>query len=106
MADINTREQVNSIVMQYATSLKEFINLHSLYLYGSYANGNFNKDSDIDIAVVADGFTGDVVEDTFMLMKIRRNIDKRIEPHPFSIHEFNEENPIAREIISTGVKIL
>ena len=106
MVDINTREQVTSIVMQYATSLKKFINLHSLYLYGSYASGNFNIDSDIDIAVVADGFTGDVVEDTFMLMKIRRGIDKRIEPHPFSIHEFTEDNPIAREIISTGVKII
>ncbi|WP_206811104.1 nucleotidyltransferase domain-containing protein [Paradesulfitobacterium ferrireducens] len=106
MVNFDTREQVNSIVMKYASSLKEHINLHSIYLYGSYANGNYNKDSDIDIAVVADGFTGDIVEDTFMLMKIRRKIDKRIEPHPFSIHEFTEDNPIVKEIINTGVKVI
>ena len=106
MVDFDTREQVNSIVMEYASNLKNHINLHSLYLYGSYAKGNYNIDSDIDIAVIADGFTGDIVEDTYMLMKLRRKIDKRIEPHPFSVHEFTEDNPIVKEIISTGIKVI
>ena len=32
MVDISTREQVNSIVMQYATSLKEFI-IFTVYIF-------------------------------------------------------------------------
>ena len=40
---------------------------------------------------MADGFSGDLVEDTFKLMKIRRNVDKRIEPHPFCVEDFNDD---------------
>lgn len=63
-------------------------------------------DSDIDIAVVADGFSGDLVEDTFKLMKIRRSVDKRIEPHPFLTEEFNENDPMAKEVMDTGIRII
>lgn len=77
MADDNVKNQINDIALQYAGLLKEHIGLHSLYVYGSYASGTFTDDS--DIAVVADGFSGDLVEDTFKLMKIRRNMDNRIE---------------------------
>jgi predicted nucleotidyltransferase len=92
--------------LEYAGILKEHIQLHSLYVYGSYASGKFTADSDIDIAVVADGLSGDLVEDTFKLMKIRRTVDNRIEPHPFSIEEFNEDDPMAKEVIRTGIRIV
>jgi hypothetical protein len=39
-------------------------------------------------------------------MKIARDIDIDIEPHPFLIDEFNEDNPIAAEILRTGERIL
>jgi hypothetical protein len=60
-------------------------------VYGSYVRGPFTDDSDIDIAVVVDGFSGDLVEDTIKLMKIRRNVDNRIEPHPFSVDELRQQ---------------
>jgi uncharacterized protein len=106
MADVNVRSQVNQIALQFAICLQESMKLHSLYIYGSYAKGHFTEDSDIDIAVVADGFSGDLVDDTFMLMKIRRKVDNRIEPHPFSLNEFNENDPVAREIIRTGIRVV
>lgn len=106
MADFNTREQINDLALQFAGCLEEHLKLHRLYIFGSYSNGNYHADSDIDIAVVADGFTGDKVEDTFLLMRIRRNIDKRIEPHPFSVEEFTKDNPMAKEILLTGIRII
>jgi predicted nucleotidyltransferase len=106
MADFSPEKQINEIALRYACLLKEHIGLHSLYVYGSYASGKFTADSDIDIAVVADGFSGDLVEDIFKLMKIRRNVDNRIEPHPFSIEEFNEDDPMAKEVIRTGIRIV
>jgi predicted nucleotidyltransferase len=106
MANFSPEKQINEIALQYAGLLKEHIGLHSLYVYGSYASGKFTADSDIDIAVVADGFSGDLVEDRFKLMKLRRNVDNRIEPHPFSIEEFNEEDPMAKEVIRTGIRIV
>jgi hypothetical protein len=39
------------------------------------------------------------------LMRLRRNIDSRIEPHPFRESEFDISNPIASEIIKYGQEI-
>jgi uncharacterized protein len=106
MADINIGEQVKQIAIKYAEVLKKEYTIHSLYLYGSYAKGNYNSDSDIDIAIIADGLSGDIVEDTFKLMKYRRTVDNRIEPHPFLTDEFNVNNPAAREIMETGIRVI
>ena len=106
MVTRNTGEEISRIALQFAESLKDKLKLHSVYLYGSYAKGSHRESSDIDIAVVAEGFSGDLVEDIFMLMKARRTVDHRIEPRPFSVEEFNEQDPLAREVLRTGLRIL
>jgi hypothetical protein len=40
-----------------------------------------------------------------MLMKIARDIDLSIEPHPYLRNEFKKENPMAAEVIKTGIRI-
>ena len=52
-----------------------------VFLFGSLANGNFNENSDIDIAVIKDNFD-DMYwwELTKKLNRLTRNIDSRIEP--------------------------
>jgi hypothetical protein len=39
------------------------------------------------------------------LMKLRRQIDLRIEPHPIILKDFNSFNPLANEIKQTGIEI-
>ncbi|MCL4514292.1 MAG: nucleotidyltransferase domain-containing protein [Firmicutes bacterium] len=106
MADRQTQYMIREIARKYADVLRREINLLGLYVYGSYARGEQDQDSDIDIAVVADDFTGDMVEDTFRLMKLRRQVDTRIEPHPFRQSDFTEKNPMAREVMRTGIRIV
>lgn len=101
MAISDIRKEIERIAGQYAELLKKEMNIDSIYLYGSYIKGDYTEDSDIDIAVFAEEFTGDIVEDTLKLMKLRRKIDNRIDPHPFK----NHEDPFVEEIIDTGVKI-
>ena len=36
----------------------------------------------------------------------RRKIDLRIEPHPFDMDDFSENDPVAAEIMDTGIEIL
>lgn len=86
--------------------VKQEFNVDSIYLYGSYAKGTNSVDSDIDIAVIGDEFTGDPVEDTLKLMRIRRKVDIRIEPHPFKISDFEEANSYIQEILNIWIKIL
>ncbi|MBU4314096.1 MAG: nucleotidyltransferase domain-containing protein [Actinobacteria bacterium] len=93
-------------VKEYLNVLKKSnIGLKALYLFGSTNKDIFNSDSDIDIAVVVDSFGGDIVDIFSLLLKLRRNIDIRIEPHPFEVKDFNDSNPFACEIIRTGKKI-
>lgn len=75
-----------------------------VYLFGSHAKGGNHPDSDIDIAAVF-GKVTDTFELQVQLMKIRRHYDTRIEPHVFKAEEFNPSNPMASEIIKTGIEI-
>ena len=71
-----------NLAEKYAVAVKANFDYSRMILFGSYAKGNQNEDSDIDIAIILKDFTN-VVDMQFQLMKLRRNIDSRIEPHPF-----------------------
>jgi len=77
-----------------------------LYLYGSYAKGLFDKESDIDLAVFLEREDLDGFEEDAQLMKLRRKVDIRIEPHPFAKSDFDETNPYIKEIIESGERII
>jgi predicted nucleotidyltransferase len=99
------RSEAPDIARQYADYIQNEIHIIGVYLFGSHVNGNIRADSDIDIAVVSDSFTGDPVEDQSMLLLLKSNVDNRIEPHPFLPSDFTEDNPLAREIMETSIRI-
>jgi predicted nucleotidyltransferase len=75
-----------------------------IVLFGSYAKGNFNEDSDIDIAVILKDYNN-LIDTQLDLMRLRRNVDSRIEPHPFRERDFEITNPIVYEILKYGQDI-
>ena len=46
-----------------------------------------------------------MVEMQLELMRLRRKIDSRIEPHPFREVDFDISNPIVNEIVKYGQEI-
>ena len=99
------RSDASVVAQRYAEYIQNEINVLGIYLFGSHVNGNVRSDSDIDIAVVSDSFTGDPVDDQSMLLLLKSNVDNRIEPHPFLPDEFTEDNPFVREIMETSIQI-
>jgi len=93
------------IARRYADYLQRKIHVVGIYLFGSYTKGTAHADSDIDIAVVSDSFTGDPVDDLTILLILKSEVDNRIEPHPFLPGDFSSENPFVREIVETGIRI-
>ena len=85
---------------------KSNIKLWKVYLYGSYAKNTYNNESDIDLAIFLDKDDLDGFDEDAQLMKLRRNVDIRIEPHPFAKSDFDETNPYIKEIIRTGDRII
>lgn len=101
MASNNTREEITAIAKEYADKVEKELKVDSIYVFGSFINGSPNHDSDIDIAVISEEFTGDLIEDTMKLMRIRRKVNTRIEPHPLS-----KGNPFINEVIASGLRIV
>jgi len=93
-----------NISQKYANAVKAKYNFIKIILFGSYAKGNYNDDSDIDIAVVFKDYSN-LIDMQLELMRLRRKIDSRIEPHPFRESEFELSNPIVSEIIKYGQEI-
>lgn len=100
---MDKREALN-IATLYAEALNKKYNFERIILFGSYAKGNFHEESDIDIAVVFKDFNN-LIDMQVELMRLRRKIDSRIEPHPFRESDFNISNPIVYEIIKYGQEI-
>jgi len=92
------------IAKAYAGLIKKQFNPIDIILFGSFAKGTFRKESDIDIAVVFPDYD-DSFDMQLELMRLRRKIDSRIEPHPFKQRDFNKFNPFAAEILKYGQRV-
>lgn len=74
-----------------------------IVLFGSYAKGNWNENSDIDIAVIVNEMNGDFLELSKKLNKLTRNIDNRIEP-VLLLHD-NDKSGFMTSILNTGITL-
>lgn len=99
----------NEIIENTRRFLKALIahgfHIDKAVLFGSYAKGNADRWSDIDIALVSRDFTGVGFHDRQKVNPFLIKIDSRIEPHPFRPEDFTEDNPFVKEILTEGVEI-
>lgn len=95
-------DQANVVktVQQYTDAVLQAFQPEAVILYGSYAKGTAREDSDIDVAVVFDGFQGDWLDASAKLWKLRRNISDDIEP--ILLDSANDESGFLREVLRTG----
>ena len=71
---------VINVARRYADEVIKEYNPHAIVLFGSYANGNPSENSDIDIAVIFNGFSGNWLKTSAKLWKLTRNVTTDIEP--------------------------
>ncbi len=98
------KREIIDTVNRYIMVIPKELGLRSVYLFGSYAKGTANEDSDIDIALVIDEMP-DFFRVQRELMQLRRNIDLRIEPHPFYSRDFLPSSPFANEVMTSGIRL-
>ncbi len=78
----------------FIDSLREAgIDVSEAYLFGSVAQELPEKDSDIDLAVVSSDFQGIRYYDIKKISKYRIKVDLRLEIHPFSRQEVEQDPP-------------
>ncbi len=97
---------VINLIRLYIDRLKENnIPVERVLLFGSYMKGTPREDSDIDIAVISSAFKGDRYLDRRRIVPLRRGIDSRIEPIPFTPGDYADGGMLIDEIKSTGQEI-
>ena len=98
------KSEAIKIAIRYTDSIRRKYRIENVILFGSYAKGTNHADSDIDLAIV---FTSidDIIDMQIELMKMRTDDDLMIEPHPFSLSDFNVSDPVVSEILKNGVEL-
>ena len=95
------------MVTEFARDVQnEGVRLRKVFLYGSYAKNKQHRQSDIDVALVADEFVNFGYEDWqhFVSLLIRKPYYK-IQPKTFSTSYFKKGDPFIDEIKRTGIEI-
>ena len=96
------------IVRDYTREIQSRgVNLRAAILYGSFAKGTQHEWSDIDVALVADEFTGFAFDDKDLFPYVGiKNPYTLIEAKTYSTDYFNDGDPFINEILKTGIKII
>ena len=103
-----TQDAVIETVRNYARDIEaKGVHLRTVILYGSFAKGTQHEWSDIDVALVADEFTGLTFNDCKLYSGLGiRKPYIRIEEKTYPTDYFQEGDPFINEIKKTGIKII
>jgi len=98
---------INRTITNYIKLIRErYVDIEKAYLFGSFAKGKSNEESDIDLALIFRNLDDSMRFDIqVQLMLLASQIDSRIEPHPISRDDFYSGNPFVVEIKKTGIEI-
>lgn len=96
-------DSIVEVAKKYIRELeKNNIHITRAVIFGSHVKGAAKPESDIDIALVSDVFTGDRFADRRKIIPFRRKVDSRLEPIPFRPEDFDDGGIMAEEIKKTG----
>ena len=102
----DVRVELNTLIKE----MYEVFNIKSIYLFGSYAYGNHNKDSDLDICIITDDRSKRKIE----IMKLVRKAIAKVQSMPVDLlvyysDEFEERAKsnctLENQILNEGVKL-
>ncbi len=107
-------ENINNIINEFTLGVNEILGnrVKKIVLYGSYARGNFNKNSDIDIMILTDLTDNEIVKyrkkiwDYAYDIESKNNFEIDISPLLKNIDKFNywlEALPFYMNVQKEGV---
>jgi predicted nucleotidyltransferase len=92
---------VINMIQLYVNAVTKEFSPAAIVLFGSYAKGTEDEDSDIDIGVVFNGFDGDWLNTSTRLWSLAYGISYDIEPHLLDITR--DDSGFVRHVFKTGL---
>ena len=94
------QDTVVSIARRYAEAVTKEFTPSAIVLFGSYAGGTPHADSDIDVGVVFDKFSGDWRTTSSRLWSLAYSISWDVEPH--LLDRANDRSGFVAHVMKTG----
>ncbi|HAS73691.1 MAG TPA: nucleotidyltransferase [Clostridiales bacterium UBA8960] len=102
----NIPVQVEKTIIAYLESVSKIIPIDKAILFGSYAKGNYDDNSDIDLAIFSSYFDNLDRIDSFRLLFLKAmEFPLDLQPQPFTKEDMLNPEGIVTEIFKTGVEI-
>jgi len=102
--NLDQRDQIFSQIEEYCQEVVSKLNPQAVILFGSFASGDINEASDIDIVVIAD-FQVSFLDRIKLLLDLNR-FGLPIEPVGYTVAEFRKMkqagNPFIAEVVDKG----
>ncbi|MDR1085028.1 MAG: nucleotidyltransferase domain-containing protein [Deltaproteobacteria bacterium] len=95
------KEKAIILVKEYAEEVLKNLSPEQIVLFGSYATNTFRETSDIDVAVIFNGFDGNFWEDSTLLWMLTMKINTLIEP--ILLDKIHDQSGFVRHILKTGI---
>ncbi len=92
-----------SYAKAYAEKVMEHFAPAAVIVYGSYIDGQPDENSDIDIAVIFNGFTGDFLEVSAALYQLTCEVSTAIEP--ILLDTANDKSGFVDKVLRTGQRV-
>lgn len=97
------KEKAIEISKKYSREVKNVYNPYKIVLFGSYSRNEQTAESDIDVAIIFDGFSGDWLKTSNELWKMTEKADTIIEPVLLDIQ--NDPSGFCEHVINTGIEL-
>jgi predicted nucleotidyltransferase len=103
------KKSVIKIINRYLELLrKNGLKIDKAYLFGSFARGDENHESDIDLMIVSKIFDSENDKAVGLAWKITRQVDSRIEPYLVGLEKFNNDDisPLLQIVKQEGISLV
>ena len=98
--------EIMQIVKAYVKKVCEKYKIKQIILFGSYAKGTNNEDSDIDIAIFSKDFkNSSIIEDMSFLLIKTSGLGIDLQPQPFTLDDYSNPDGLVKEILDTGIEL-
>lgn len=101
---VEKQANIDISIKKYIEALEQKIRVSKVVLYGSWANGQPNEYSDIDLAVFSPDFGKNKILELQLLSKLSWDVDESIEAIPYSVDKLINPKPssFVYEILKSG----
>ena len=80
--------------------------VYQVILFGSYAKGTNNEESDIDIAIFSKDFREETkIENMSFLLIKTSGLGIDLQPQAFTVEDYQNPEGVVKEILNTGIEL-